>query len=74
LSDGVRLLGRLARKAKRCLLLAKEQAADTATTTTGELFRDRTRSAKRLARKINEASRRRTKEAKEKVPKPLTSA
>jgi IS5 family transposase len=62
LSDGVRVvLGRLARKAKRCILTAKERVADGAR----ELFRDRTRSAKRLARKINEASRRRTKEAKE---------
>lgn len=57
LRDGVRVLGRLARKAKRYL-------ADEARVV-GELFRDRTRSAKRLARKIDEAGRRRTKEAKE---------
>jgi transposase, IS5 family len=57
LRDGVRVLGRLARKAKRCL--AEEARA------VGGLFRDRTRSAKRLARKIDEAGRRRTKEAKE---------
>src|SRR5215210_793313 len=57
LRDGVRVLGRLARKAKRYL-------ADEARVV-GELFRDRTRSAKRLARKIDEAARRRTKEAKE---------
>ncbi|MDQ5827623.1 MAG: ISNCY family transposase [Chloroflexota bacterium] len=58
LRDGVRVLGRLARKAKRCL-------ADEARAVGNELFRDRTRSAKRLARKIDEAGRRRTKEAKE---------
>src|SRR5215210_8808201 len=57
LRDGVRVLGRLARKAKR--YLADELRA------VGELFRDRSRSAKRLARKIDEAARRRTKEAKE---------
>ncbi|MCA1837472.1 MAG: ISNCY family transposase [Actinobacteria bacterium] len=57
LRDGVRVLGRLARKAKRYL-------ADEARVV-DELFRDRTRSAKRLARKIDEAGRRRTKEAKE---------
>ena len=57
LRDGVRVLGRLARKAKR--YLADE------TRVVGELFRDRTRSAKRLARKIDEAGRRGTKEAKE---------
>jgi transposase, IS5 family len=55
LRDGVRVLGRLARKAKR--YLADELRA------VGELFRDRSRSAKRLARKIDEAGRRRTKEA-----------
>lgn len=64
LRDGVRVLGRLARKAKRCLLTAKGGAAE-AVATAGELFRDRTRSAKRLARKINEASRKRAKKAKE---------
>src|SRR3954447_8616312 len=58
LRDGVRVLGRLARKAKRCV-------ADEVRAVAGELFRDRTRSAKRLAKKIDEASRRRTKEAKE---------
>jgi IS5 family transposase len=62
LRDGVRVLGRLARKTKRCLLRAKGGAAE-AVASAGELFRDRSRSAKRLARKINEASRKRTKEA-----------
>jgi transposase, IS5 family len=57
LRDGVRVLARLARKTKRYLA---DEARDV-----GELFRDRTRSAKRLARKIDEAGRRRTKEAKE---------
>jgi IS5 family transposase len=64
LRDGVRVLGRLARKAKRCLLTAKAEAAE-ALSSARELFRDRTRSAKRLAMKINEATRKRTKEAKE---------
>jgi transposase, IS5 family len=58
LRDGVRVLGRLGREAKRYL-------ADGVVRAVGELFRDRARSAKRLARKIDEASRRRTKEAKE---------
>jgi IS5 family transposase len=58
LRDGVRVLGRLARKAKRCVAEEVRAAA-------GELFRDRTRSAKRSARKIDEASRRRAKEARE---------
>jgi transposase, IS5 family len=65
LGDGVRVLGRLARKTKRCLLSRAKGEAAGAVATAGELFRDRTRSAKRLARKINEASRKRTKEAKE---------
>jgi transposase, IS5 family len=54
LSDGVRVLGRLVGRAKRVL------------GGTGELlFRNRTRSAKRLARRIEEGSRRREEEAKE---------
>lgn len=54
LSDGVRVLSRLVGRAKEALL---EE--------TGELFRNRTRSAKRLARRIGEGARRRTEEAKE---------
>jgi IS5 family transposase len=65
LRDGVRVLGRLARKAKRCVLTLADEATTVAANGTKEMFRDRTRSAKRLARKIDEASRRRTKEAKE---------
>jgi transposase, IS5 family len=54
LSDGVRVLGRLVGRAKRVL------------EGTGELlFRNRTRSAKRLARRIEEGARRRAEEAKE---------
>jgi IS5 family transposase len=54
LNDGVRVLGRLMGKAKEVLLEG-----------TGESFRDRTRSAKRLARSIAEGARRRGEEAKE---------
>jgi transposase, IS5 family len=53
LSDGVRVLGRLVGKAKGTL------------GGTGELFRNRTRSAKRLARRIDEGARRRGEGAKE---------
>jgi transposase, IS5 family len=53
LSDGVRVLSRLVGKAKGVLEV------------TGELFRNRTRSAKRLARRIDETARRRGEEAKE---------
>lgn len=55
LSDGVRVLGRLMGKAKGIFFL--EGA--------GELFRDRSRSAKRLARRIDEGARRRGGDAKE---------
>jgi IS5 family transposase len=55
LSDGVRVLSRLVGKAKGIFLEG-----------TGELFRDRrTRSAKRLARRIGEGARRRGEGAKE---------
>ncbi len=53
LNDGVRVLGRLMGKAKEVL------------EGTGESFRNRTRSAKRLARRIEEGARRRGEEAKE---------
>ena len=53
LNDGVRVLGRLMGKAKDLL------------EGTGESFRNRTRSAKRLARRIEEGARRRGEEAKE---------
>jgi transposase, IS5 family len=54
LNDGVRVLGRLMGRAKQILLGAS-----------GEVFRNRTRSAKRLGRSIAEGSRRRGEEAKE---------
>jgi IS5 family transposase len=53
LNDGVRVLGRLMGKAKEVL------------EGSGESFRNRTRSAKRLARSIAEGARRRGEEAKE---------
>ena len=53
LSDGVRVLSRLMGKAKGIL------------EGTGESFRNRTRSAKRLARRIDEVARRRAEGAKE---------
>ncbi len=53
LNDGVRVLGRLMGKAKQIL------------EGTGESFRNRTRSAKRLGRSIAEGARRRGEEAKE---------
>jgi transposase, IS5 family len=53
LNDGVRVLGRLVGKAKEVL------------EGTGESFRNRTRSAKRLARRIEQGARRRAEEAKE---------
>jgi len=53
LNDGVRVLGRLVGKAKEVL------------EGTGESFRKRTRSAKRLARRIEQGARRRAEEAKE---------
>jgi transposase, IS5 family len=51
LSDGVRVLSRLIRRAKQVVAERVQ--------TKGDLFRDRTRSAKRLARQIAEAARRR---------------
>jgi transposase, IS5 family len=53
LSDGVRVLSRLVGRAKGLLEAS------------GELFRNRTRSAKRLARRIEQGARRRGEEAKE---------
>lgn len=53
LSDGVRVVSRLVGRAKGVL------------EGTGELFRNRTRSAKRLARRIEQTARRRGEEAKE---------
>ena len=53
LNDGVRVLGRLMGKAKQIL------------SATGEKFRNRSRSAKRLGRSIAEGARRRGEEAKE---------
>src|SRR5215210_5003310 len=53
LGDGVRVLGRLMGKAKEILGAS------------GEVFRNRTRSAKRLGRSIAEGARRRGEEAKE---------
>ena len=53
LNDGVRVLGRLMGRAKEIL------------GGTGESFRNRTRSAKRLGRSIAEGARRRGEEAKE---------
>jgi IS5 family transposase len=53
LNDGIRVLGRLMGKAKEVL------------EGSGEKFRNRTRSAKRLARSIAEVARRRGEEAKE---------
>ena len=53
LSDGVRVLSRLVGRAKGVL------------EGTGELFRNRTRSSKRLARRIEQTARRRGEEAKE---------
>jgi transposase, IS5 family len=54
LGDGVRVLSRLVGRAKKGGLEG-----------TGELFRNRTRSAKRLARRMDETTRRRGEEAKE---------
>lgn len=55
LADGVRVLGRLLRRAKD--LVGQRRG------TTGTLFRDRSRSATRLARQINEGARRRGTDA-----------
>jgi transposase, IS5 family len=53
LNDGVRVLGRLMGKAKHIVGAS------------GEVFRNRSRSAKRLGRSIAEGARRRGEEAKE---------
>lgn len=58
ISDGVRLISRLVGRAKGLIPEGVRQAAS------GEPFRDRTRSAKRLAHKISKMALRRTKEAK----------
>ncbi len=57
LADGVRVLSRVAKRAKALVGAAPAGAAD--------LFRDRTRSAKRLARAIGETARRRGEAAAE---------
>jgi IS5 family transposase len=57
LRDGVRVVSRLLRRA--------QAVVGTAVTAGGELFRDRTRSATRLARQIGEAARRRGSAAEE---------
>jgi transposase, IS5 family len=57
LSDGVRVVSRLLGRAKTLV--------GTAITAGGDLFRDRTRSAKRLARQIGEAARRRGQETEQ---------
>ena len=62
LNDGVRVLGRLVGKAKEVLLEG-----------TGESFRKRTRSAKRLARRIEQGASRRAEEAKEALKGASTS-
>lgn len=54
LNDGVRVLGRLIRRAKEAVSQGGQSFLEG-----GELFRDRRRSAKRLARQIGEAARRR---------------
>ncbi len=58
IADGVRLISRLVGKAKSFVEESVRQAAR------GEPFRNRTRSAKRLALKISKMARRRTQEAK----------
>jgi IS5 family transposase len=58
LVDGVRVIGRLVAKAKS---LVEESLRRTAK---GEPFRERTRSAKRLAHKISKMARRRTQQAR----------
>jgi len=55
LTDSVRVIGRLVHRAK--------DLVDQGLGTTGTLFRDRSRSAKRLARQINEGARRRGTDA-----------
>jgi len=56
LSDGVRIISRLIGRAKELIPEGVGRVA------TGEPFRDRTRSAKRLAHKISKMARRRTQE------------
>ena len=58
LADGVRVISRLVRRAKGLIPQSVRQAAR------GEPFRNRTRSAKRLAHKISKMARRRTQEVK----------
>jgi len=58
LADGVRVISRLVRRAKGLIPESVRQAAR------GEPFRNRTRSAKRLAHKISKMARRRRQEAK----------
>ena len=58
LSDGVRVISRLVGRAKDLIPQSVRQAAK------GEPFRNRTRSAKRLAHKISRMARGRTQEAK----------
>ena len=58
LSDGVRVISRLLRQAKELI------PEDVRRVARGEPFRDRTRSAKRLAHKIGRMALRRTQEAK----------
>lgn len=59
LADGVRLISRLVGRAKELIPKDMRRIAS------GEPFRDRSRSAKRLAHKISKMARRRTKEAKD---------
>jgi IS5 family transposase len=58
LADGVRVISRLVRRAKELIPQGVRRVAR------GEPFRDRTRSAKRLAHKIGRMTLRRTQEAK----------
>jgi transposase, IS5 family len=58
IADGVRVISRLVCRAKGLIPKEVRQAA------TGEPFRNRTRSAKRLAHRISKMARRRTQEAK----------
>lgn len=64
LSDGVRVLSRLVGRAKGLLSEACQQRSEKKTK---DLFRDRSRSARALARKINEAARRRGEQAKDSI-------
>jgi IS5 family transposase len=62
LADGVRVLSRLLRRAKALVAPAPDQRAAPAAR---DAWRDRTRSAKRLARRIGEATARRLRRARE---------